>query len=444
MRQAVTDEKSAIETDCFTTASHISMTYSRAAAVCAVTVGLLGGFQCLSAQEPPFFNDAHAHDIWLSVDPQDWATLKRDYLLNTHYSAQFTFNEHTIPRVSIRSRGSGSRSPEKPNLLITFDRYDGSVRLFGLSAIILKANNQDPSMLREMLAMGLLRRMGVPAPREAPARLYVNGEYFGAYTIVERIDSAFLRDRFGESSGYLYEWEARRDERGYRFEYLGPEPENYSPVLWSPSNNESNPDPRPIVELTTLINLASDEDFAAHIVDYLDVDQFLRFIATENLVADFDGFLGTVFGMNNFYAYRFTGTDRFIFIPWDKDYAFDWEYKPIFEGVPENVLARRLLSFAPWRQAYLGYLQQAATLAGGNEGWMASEIERLYNLTAEHAAAELHKQCTVLSVMIPCGAADFEREVERLRRFAGARTPWIFGETAAAGYSAADLPQMRQ
>jgi spore coat protein CotH len=403
-------------------------------AVAALT--LVGPTAVTAQTAPTLFDDTHVHDIWLTVDPVDWATLRRDYQLNTYYPAQFTFNEHNLGRVGIRSRGSGSRSPEKPNLLVSFDRYEKGQELLGLPAVILKANNQDPSLLREILSMSLLRKMNVPAPREAPARLHINGEEFGAYTLVERIDSAFLTDRFGQSDGYLYEWEARRTEQGYRFEYLGPDPASYSPELWSPSNNESNPDPGPIVELTDVINNASDSDFRQKLPEYLDVDNFLRFIATENFVADYDGILGTVFGMNNFYAYRFEQTKRHAFLAWDKDAAFDWEYKPIFEGVQENVLARRLMTVPEWRQKYLEYLTTAAQMAGGREGWLGSELERLYTLIRQSASADPHKQCGVGGVLVSCGAADFEAAVQHLRAFAAARSAFVIAEARNAGYVA--------
>jgi hypothetical protein len=374
------------------------------------------------------FDDTRIHDISLTVDPGDWETLRREYLLNTYYAAAFTYNDQSLARVGIRSRGSGSRSPIKPNLLLSFDRYDKTQEFRGLAAIVLKANNQDPSLLREVLAMSMFRRMGVPAPREAPARLFINGEYFGAYTIVERIDSAFLRDRLGENSGYLYEWEARRSVEGYRFEDLGTDPASYSPVLWSPSNNESNPDPAPIVEMVQLVNYATDQEFRDGIGEFLDVDNFLRFIAVENFMADYDGFLGTVFGMNNFYAYRFAGTKRSIFIPWDKDSTYDWELKPIFEGVPDNVLARRILDVPEWRQLYLSYVIEASELAGTGD-WLHMEALRLYELVREPAWADVNKQCAVEGYVVPCGPSDFEAGVSHLLTFTPTRT-WFAASEA--------------
>ena len=331
------------------------------------------------------FDDRQVQDVRLDVDPAVWETLRRDYLLDDYYPAKFTWNGQTVANVGIRSRGSGSRSAEKPNLKVAFDKYTSKQKFLGLVSVILKANNQDPSLLREMVAMQLYRRMGLPAPREAPARLYINGEFFGAYTLVEAIDEAFLLRNFGEDTGYLYDWQETRTSNGYHFEYLGPDPANYSPLMWDPSNHKKDPDPAPIVAMVQAINQASDASFEEAVSQYLDLKQFMTYIAVEQYVNDWDGVLGGSFGMNNFNSYRFAGTTLFQFLPWDKDLSFDWYQTSIMEGVEANVLARRAMQVPKLRNAYLEALNKAAELSGGAGGWMESEVDRLYALIGDMA-----------------------------------------------------------
>ncbi|MGC8792063.1 MAG: CotH kinase family protein [Bryobacteraceae bacterium] len=295
------------------------------------------------AQTPAqLFDDVVLQDIYLFMDPADWQKLRDNYLLDTYYPARFVWNGIELGRVGIRSRGSGSRSPEKPNLLVAFNRYDSNQKLFGLASVVLKANNQDASLLREVLAMKLFRRIGLPAPLEAPARLYVNGELFGAYTLVESIDEVFLARNFGEDTGYLYDWQENRDQ-GYHFEYLGPDPSLYVPAPWDPKTRKSSPDAAFIEAMVRAVNETPDQDFVRVVSRCIDLRQFVVYLATEQFVADYDGFLGRVFGMNNMYWYRFASGDPFVLIPWDRDGAFGWAATPIFEGVEENVLAHRAL-----------------------------------------------------------------------------------------------------
>ena len=56
-------------------------------------------------------------------------------------------------------------------------------------------------MMRERISMLFYQRLGWPAPREAFARLWVNGEYAGLYSMVEDINEEFLEHHFGAGQG---------------------------------------------------------------------------------------------------------------------------------------------------------------------------------------------------------------------------------------------------
>jgi hypothetical protein len=134
-----------------------------------------------------FFSDAKVQEVRLAVTPQDWQALKDDFGSNTYYTADFRWGNAVIRNIGIRSRGSGSRSGTKPGLRVDFDRYADQTFL-GLKSFILRNNTQDPSNMHERLAMQMYKHMGLPAPREAFAKLYINDQYVGLYTIVESVD----------------------------------------------------------------------------------------------------------------------------------------------------------------------------------------------------------------------------------------------------------------
>ena len=112
-----------------------------------------------------------------------------------------------MPNVGIRSRGNGSRSGFKPGLRVDIDRYSSTQKFLGMKSFVLRNNTQDPSQLHEWLSMLFFRRMGLPASREAFARLFVNNQYAGLYTIVESVDKSFLTRQFGEDEGYLFDYD---------------------------------------------------------------------------------------------------------------------------------------------------------------------------------------------------------------------------------------------
>ena len=117
----------------------------------------------VAAADPadPFFDGSVLHDIFLTINSRDWASLKEHFLDNTYYPADFKWSGQTVRNIGIRSRGTGSRSGVKPGLRVDFDRYTTDQKFLGLKSFILRNNTQDPSGMRERLSMELFKRMGL-------------------------------------------------------------------------------------------------------------------------------------------------------------------------------------------------------------------------------------------------------------------------------------------
>ena len=115
------------------------------------------------------------------------------------------------------------------------------------------------------------------------------------------------------------------------------------PKPFKPENHTSDPDPGPLIAMIRAINSAPDAGFEDAMAPYLDLKRFLTQVAVEAYLAEQDGILGA-YGLNNFYLYRFAGTTRFHFIPWDKSNAF-WNLdRSIWTNADTNVLVRRALA----------------------------------------------------------------------------------------------------
>jgi hypothetical protein len=125
--------------------------------------------------------------------------------------------------VGVRSRGSGSRNPHKPGLKVDFGRY-ADQKFLGLKSVVLANAVQDPAMLKQRVAMLMYERMGLPAPRVAHVRVFVNEVYLSLYMLIEPIDKNFLARVYGtdqngkkENDGYLGYW-GPNNFYMYRFE----------------------------------------------------------------------------------------------------------------------------------------------------------------------------------------------------------------------------------
>jgi uncharacterized protein (TIGR03437 family) len=390
-------------------------------------------------QAIPFFDDSTVQTINLTMDPIDWATLQEYYQLDAYYPATFTWNGIT-ESIGVRSAGHGTRSPIKPNLDLSFAEYYSGQTFLGESKLRLKANNADPSNLREWLSMKLFRKMGIPAPREAPAQVFLNGQILGFYYIIEHIDTTFLQRNYGESGGYLYAYQSIND---YDFENLGTDPSLYSQFL-DLKTSQTAPDLQTFVNLVQVINQPAgatftDDAFIAALSQYIDPMQFLLYGATEQTLCGADGLIGGQQGMNNFDLYEFQGTTQYNVIPWDKESTLNDVQRDIMDGMTNglyvNLLAQRLVAIPQYAQVYMADMVNAATLMGSTGGWADSEITREYNVIQAAATDDPNKQCANASgVMASCPIADFETGVADIHSFFTARSAFVLAEAIADGY----------
>lgn len=380
-----------------------------------------------------FFDDSVLQEVRLLINSKDWETLKANFQLNDYYPCDFVWRGQTTRNVGIRSRGTGSRSGTKPGLRVDFDRYTSSQKFLGLKSCILRNNTQDASNLHERLSMLMYRRLGVPASREAHAKMYVNDQYAGLYSIVESPDKAYLARNYGEDSGYLYEYSYPVTAAPYYFEDRGSDPLSYDPLPFKPETHETDSKPEYLVQLVQTINQTSDGAFRGAIAEYLDLAKFIKHVAVENFVADNDGFNGN-WGMNNFYFYRYDNQKLFTFIPWDKSEAFKggytysiWQSITTVPSAQRNRLMARVLNYQDLYFLYLDTLIDCVNSAedktgiSDGTGWLEHEIQREYNQIREAALADPDK---------PFTNAQFEQAIVDLFIFSHQRGDWVRREVS--------------
>lgn len=375
-----------------------------------------------------FFDDSVLQEIRFTINSKDWQTLKDNYLSNEYYPCDFEWRGQKVRNVGIRSRGNGSRSGIKPGLRVDFDRYTSGQRFLGLKSFVLRNNTQDMTNLHERLSMQLFRRMGAEASRETHAKMFVNNEYAGLVTVVESVDKDFLKRSLGEDSGYLYKYDYPTDGTPYYFEDRGSDGAAYVPLPFKPETNETDPRPEFIAQWVQTVNQASTAAFQSSVGEYIDFDKFIRHVAVEVFIGDYDGFIGN-YGINNFYVYRFNNQKRFQMIPWDKSEAFkataDSSIFHNLNDVPDaqkNRLMARILSFPELYAKYLDTLQAIANAAAeGN--WLEQEVQREYAQIRDAARADTQK---------PFSNDDFENAVQGLLTFTRERSAQVRAQVAAA------------
>jgi hypothetical protein len=354
------------------------------------------------------FNDKVLHTIQVTIPIEHWLdTLNHDYLQSSTYPdsipeayrpCEVWFDGVAVPNCGIRERGNSSNGFNQDRLKkpfkIAFDAFVEK-RFDGLKKINLNNFTNDPSLVRESIVYGLYRKEGIAAPRTSYARLEVNGEYWGLYLIVENIDKTFLRDHFGNGNedGNLY-----RTGRvaGATLEWRGDSASDYQPGLKLTTNEELD-DWSGFLRFVHFLNHSSDQAFADSFATYFDVDRYLRILAIEKLVRNWDSYWG---GGNNYALYEHPN-GQMIWIPWDVNETFQdvksLSGTPLLDGYliptktfPNRPLTRRLFAVPAWKAQYLEgvctLLQtrfQVDSIARDAAGW--------HNLITEAYRLDPHK-----------------------------------------------------
>jgi spore coat protein CotH len=404
-------------------------------AVRQLGIGLIVWLASLAAVPPAgaqgfddLFNTDVVQRIDLLVNSRDWDKLKANFQENEYYPADLRWNGLTVRNVGIRSRGLGSRSGTKPGLRVDFNRYAGGQTLLELKSLVLDNLTQDASGIHERIAMRFYERMGLPAPRESHAALYINNEYAGLYAVVESVDKDLLRRVFGQNDGYLFEYKYLVE---WFFNYPGPGLDAYTPLLEAKTHETASIAElySPLDAMFRTINEASDDQFVAAVGEFLDLPLFVRYVAVQNFLAEWDGILGYA-GVNNFYLYRFENSQRSQFIPWDDDNAFRAIDFPILEGHDRNVLMRRAMAVPALRALYFDTLLAAAASATevgpSGLGWLEEEVRREVDLITNLMMQDTFK---------PFTNENFAEGARFMLEFAQGRPAFVRAQVAAAGRS---------
>ena len=137
--------------------------------------------------------------------------------------------------------------------------------------------------------------------------------YLGLYSISENVDENFAEDRFGTRKGAIFKPSTQE-----LFTDWGPDWAVYN-QSYDPKTDLTDAQKQRVIALGRLVSSATDEEFAAKIGDYVDLDDFARYFAVLVWLANHDSLLQNG---QNFYTYLHPDTNRMHFIAWDQDFSF--------------------------------------------------------------------------------------------------------------------------
>nr|MDT0659011.1 CotH kinase family protein [Micromonospora sp. DSM 115978] len=209
--------------------------------------------------------------------------------------------------------GLAAEEPETLPWLISFDEFVEGRRYQGHQEIAVRVGGMGggSSVLNEALALSLLDTSGERTQRYAYSSFTVNDRPATARLLVEHPDENYADEM--DSTGVLY-----KSRSTSQFTDQGDDPIDYQDDF-KQINLTGSQDLQPVIDLIKWVNEADDEEFDARLAEHVDVEQFARYVATQNLLLNFDDMAGPG---RNYYLWYDLATRKFSVVSWDHNLTF--------------------------------------------------------------------------------------------------------------------------
>ncbi|MBN2082096.1 CotH kinase family protein [bacterium] len=320
------------------------------------------------------FDDSTVRRVDLIVSQQNWNTMWIDVNAEVEVEADAVVFGTSLPSIGLRMKGNSSLtnpSRKKPWKIDT-NAFDDTQDFANLKMLIFNNEFKDPSLAREHLAYEMLAQAGAHAGHTCFVEIWITiedaaAEFWGVYTMVERVDKKYLENRFADDGGNLYKGYMGADLSWHGSD-INAYPLYEGEPCYGKKTNEEEADYGDLINLLDVINNTTDENFTAELEQVFNVDSYLRYLAATLTHSNLDI---EPYMSQNFYLYHNPATGRFEWIAWDLNEAWgqfgnqDANLNhPVFEladgvqgvGTPHDVLFERVMEQTEYRRAYAAYV----------------------------------------------------------------------------------------
>jgi spore coat protein H len=280
--------------------------------------------------------------------------------------AGLVFESKRLEDVAVRYKGNGTymdaRQTDKKSFKVDLNEFTKGQKLAGVSKLNFHNNITDAGLMNEPLAHALYRDAGVPAARSTYVRLTLDAagahtnRYLGVYSIVENPDNNWAEDRFGTKKGLILKPVTRE-----LFKYQGDDWSAYQQA-YDPKTEITPAQRQRVFDFAKLVTDGSDEELARRLPEFLDIDEFTRFMAVTVWLSNTDSIL--MVGQN-YVLYLHPKTQKFSFVPWDLDRAFGNFFTPSPTEMSirnawaeDNRFLKRVMAVEAVRSAYLARMEE--------------------------------------------------------------------------------------
>ncbi len=314
------------------------------------------------------YDDTQVARIDITVNPADVIWMYENVESDSFHFASVKFKnayiDETIDSVGFRLRGNTSRDAQKKSFKLSFDHFVGGREFYGVDALNLNGEHNDPSISRSKICWDFFKDIGMISSRASHAVVYIDGKYFGVYISVEHIDKEFLKKNYTNAGGNLWKCLYPAD-----LTYKGSNPNSYKFVsgnrrTYELKTNELDDDYTQLARFINIINNTPSQNILDSLQKILNVNEFLKYLAVDILTSSWDDYWSL---QNNYYIYYNPDEDRFRWIPYDYDntlgidfFGTDWwsadpyNFPKVVNGA--RPLAEKVINNSQLRNLYTHFI----------------------------------------------------------------------------------------
>lgn len=305
------------------------------------------------------FGQGEVIEVNVEISEDDWQDILDNAEDEEYHCADITVNGTTIENVGFRTKGFSSLNSvsssdsDRYGFKVKLDEYVEGQTINGLDMFVLNGSYSDPSYMREYLTYAASAYLGCEAPNISYCSLYVNGELFGFYLMIEAYDDSFV-ERYADSDDtVLYKAESEdctllTTDDGSGFD-----------VQYGEDENNTN-----ISNLISVLNSTTEEN-KEELESILDVDSVLKAIAVNTVTGNYDSYSGSK--AHNYYLLYSDG--KFTYLGWDYNMSMGGFMEdggasvtvdvssPVYGvDISQRPLIEKLLAIDEYYEQYLGYV----------------------------------------------------------------------------------------
>jgi hypothetical protein len=340
------------------------------------------------------FDDNYLHEFRFESADTNLFISTKDY-----QQLKMIVDGNIIDSVGMKRKGNISAyyNPNKLAIKIKTNKYVSGKKYDGIKEFTLHMNYQDPTMLREKLTYDICNEMGLFSLRTAFAKVYINNNYWGLYTIVEGKDEMY-KQKFDnrkmdaiESLDFGDMCFISNNPSDYDFESNGG-----NPTYILENGDETTAWPR----FSTMIDKANntpDDQYLQTASTYLNLEDFFKYQAINVYLMNMDSYIS--FRGNQIYFYDET-VNIWQIMPWDFNASFGmWNttnYQPLsYPMIPDVIengcIAGKLNNIPTLKNYYLDAMCQLHNSIGDTtnyfakiDNWANQIRQAVYNDNRKH------------------------------------------------------------